>query len=77
MNQVLCDAPQGQEVTVVSVGCQAAMRRRLRELGLLEGSRVRCLYPSAFGDPRAYLVKGTVLALRRQDAMAILCQPHP
>ena len=35
---------------------------------------VTCLFPSAFGDPKAYRVKDTVVALRRADARNILCR---
>ena len=49
-----------------------ALRRRLRELGLIEGAAVRCLGRSPGGDPAAYLVCGAVLALRDRDSGQIL-----
>lgn len=74
MNLVpLCDIAAGEEAMVVSIGCEPAMRTRLNDLGLLEGSSIRCLFPSAFGDPRAYLVRGASLGIRNQDAALILC----
>lgn len=74
MNLVpLSDINIGEEAVVFSVQCEAAMQTRLNDLGLLEGSRIRCLYPSAFGDPRAYLVRGAILGIRNQDAAKILC----
>ena len=48
------------------------LRRRLRELGLIEGAAVRCLGRSPGGDPAAYLVCGAVLALRDRDSGQIL-----
>ena len=47
------------------------MRRRMLELGFFEGSLVECVGESVFRSPRAYLVKGTVLALRNDDACKI------
>lgn len=74
MNLVpLSDINIGEEAVVFSVQCEAEMQTRLNDLGLLEGSRIRCLYPSAFGDPRAYLVRGAILGIRNQDAAKILC----
>lgn len=67
-------ATKGQSLSVVSVGCGQALRSRLCELGLTAGSRVQYLYPSFFGDPKAYLVRGAVLCIRRSDAEKILCR---
>lgn len=46
---------------------------RLRDLGFVENGLVTCLYPSAFGDPKAYRVRDTVVALRGRDAGQIAC----
>lgn len=48
---------------------------RLTELGLTPGCRVTCLYAAASGDPRAYRVRGTVLAIRKSDASGIEVEP--
>lgn len=48
-----------------------SMRRRLRDVGLLEGARVRCVGRSPGGDPAAYEICGAVLALRSADAAQI------
>ena len=45
---------------------------RMRDLGLTDGARVVCLQKSPCGDPAAYLIRGAVIALRRQDAGTIL-----
>lgn len=45
------------------------IRRRLLEMGLLEGSRVELVHEAPFGgDPIAVRVRGTLLALRRNEA---------
>ena len=44
---------------------------RLRDLGLIENTRVVCLGRSPMGDPSAYLIRGTVIALRRCDCCGI------
>lgn len=54
-------------------GC--AMRRRLLDLGFTEGARAECLFDSPQGDPRAYRVRGTVIALRNRDARGVLISP--
>lgn len=67
-------AQANQRLVVVSVDCEPSLRSRLCDLGLAEGSSVTYLYPSAFGDPCAYLVKGAVLGIRKGDAEKILCR---
>jgi len=44
-----------------------SIRRRLYDLGFFEGGRVKCIGASPLGDPRAYLIRDTVIALRNKD----------
>lgn len=46
--------------------------RRSTDLGFIKGETVQCLFSSASGDPLAYLVRATQIALRREDAARIL-----
>ena len=48
------------------------MRRRLQDIGLIEGTVVECLGKSPLGDPTAFLIRGAVIALRREDAGRVL-----
>jgi len=50
------------------------MRRRLRELGLVEGAELCCLGHSPLGDPAAYSLYGAVLALRAKESERILLE---
>ena len=51
-----------------------SMRRRLQDLGLIEGTRVECLQRSPSGDPTAYLIRGAVIALREEDSSKIIVE---
>lgn len=62
---------QGMTVSVSKLLTDGSIRRRLLDIGLIEGTQVRCLYSSPSGDPTAYLVRGTVVALRREDSQHI------
>jgi ferrous iron transport protein B len=44
---------------------------RLLDLGWTQGTPVECVRESPLGDPVAYAVRGSVIALRRQDARQI------
>lgn len=61
----------GKCATVKSLEIEGIKRRRLQDLGFIEGSRIEAVYQSPAGNPVAYLIRGTVLALRREDAKKI------
>lgn len=73
MDRTLCltDLPEGARGRVVSLTAQGAMRRRLLELGFVENTTVECVLSGPGGDPRAYLIRGSVIALRRRDSAGI------
>lgn len=63
------------EVIALDDACQGFTRRRLLDLGMTPGAR---LYPEMrnfMGDPRAYRVRGTLIALRREQAAQIWVKP--
>ena len=39
-----------------------SMRRRLLDIGLVEGTRVECVGVSPMGDPAAYCIRGAVIS---------------
>lgn len=51
-----------------------SMRRRLMDIGLIEGARVECVGRSPGGDPAAYLIRGAVIALREEDGCDVLIE---
>lgn len=58
--------------TVCSLAAESNTARRLQELGFGAGSEVRALFRAPSGDPTAYAICGTVIALRRTEAAGIL-----
>ena len=61
----------GQSGTVLALRMEGPLRRRLRDLGLVEGARLQCLGCSPLGDPSAYRICGAAIALRRSDSRRI------
>jgi len=64
----LSPGKRGKILRLLSAG---SMKRRLMDIGFTEKTDVQCLYRSAAGDPTAYRVRGTVIALRQEDARQI------
>ena len=63
--------PPDRRAVVQEVFAQGTQRRRLQELGFVPGAQVECVGTSPLGDPRAYQLRGTVMALRRRDARPV------
>ena len=61
----------GQAATVETLTHTGTLRRRLQDVGVVEGNRIECVGRSPFGDPSAYLLSGAVIAIRRRDALDI------
>lgn len=62
----------GERARVVELLTADDMRRRLLELGLVDGTEVCCVQRSPARDPTAYQIRGALIALRRCDAARVL-----
>lgn len=69
--RTLADLRVGEGARLRRVGINGFARRRLFDLGFTPGARVACAFPAAFGEPRAYRVRGTLIALRPEQARRI------
>lgn len=58
----------GESAVIESARNEPVMKRRLYDLGFAPGTPVECVATAAFGDPKAYLIKNTVIALRCEDS---------
>lgn len=63
--------PIGQKGKVLALAAQGNERRRMLDLGLVQGTTVEALQKSPSGDPIAYFIRGAVIALRDEDARKI------
>ena len=63
-----------QEAAIVRLEkkCEGVQRRRLMDLGLINGSDIKMVLTNPLADPKAYSVKGTTLALRNEQAKNII-----
>ncbi len=68
----LNDMGAGESATVRRICTRGDMRRRLLDLGFTEGAAVSCVAVSPFGNPKAFLIRGAVIALRAADSADIL-----
>ena len=71
----LSSLPLGDWGVVTRIEAQPDMARRLKDMGLVTGTRVMCRLVSPAGDPRAYVIRGALIALRQKDADGIRVEP--
>ena len=77
--QSLADLEPGEtgQVLGISPVLQGPQRRRLLDLGVVPGTEIQAEFASAAGDPVAYLIRGALIALRRDQASLIQLVSEP
>lgn len=70
-NICLNDIRLGESAVVKKIGSGCAIRRRLMDIGVVKNTKIECVGISPLGDPRAYLIKGAVIAIRAADCADI------
>lgn len=56
---------------VNSLNCTGDIRRRLLDLGIVKGTKITAILKSPSGDPTAFEIRGSIIALRKEDASLI------
>ena len=64
----------GETATVSELLTEGSMRRRFLDVGIAKGTVVTCTGRSPLGDPSAYLVRGSLIAIRKSDAYGIVLE---
>lgn len=70
----LSQLKENDSAVILRVDCGSTMRSRLTALGLFPGAAVKSLFRSISGDPTAYLVQNSLIALRKNDAENIIIE---
>lgn len=70
----LTELPSGTAADIVALdpAFRGFARRRLLDLGFTPGARIRSELATFTGDPRAYRLRGTTIALRREQSDRVL-----
>ncbi len=62
----LWQAPVGSQCKVKEINLNKTEKERILDLGMIPGTNVKVLQKSPMGDPTAYLIRGSVIALRSE-----------
>jgi len=68
---LLSELKEGQTATIVHVGSNSVLRRRIFEMGLLQGTELYVEKYAPLKDPLELIVKGYHVSLRVEEAAQI------
>lgn len=68
----LSECLRGDCFIIQDLKLEGVMRRRLLDLGFVKGAEVLVLQKSPLGDPTAFRVSETTVALRKEESSKIL-----
>ena len=60
-----------QKGKIFNINCKNSIKRRLLDLGMVKGTEIIPVLISPSGDPRAFEVRGTLIAIREDDTKLI------
>ena len=69
--QKLNELKLGEECIVECVKARDNIKKRFLDIGLVRGTKIRIILTSPDGNMVAYLIKGTVIAIRKDDTKDI------
>lgn len=62
----------GEKVKICDIDSTNPSFRRLLEVGFTPGQEIQLVNTSAFSDPMAFAVRGTLIAIRKNEADCII-----
>lgn len=60
--------PLNKRGIIKELKCDGSIKRRLLDLGLVKGTSIIPILVSPSKDPRAFAVRGSIIAIRGEDA---------
>lgn len=70
----LDDIAPEERAIIKSINISSSMKRRLLDIGLIENTIIECVGKSPMGDPKAFLIRGAVIAIRSDDSSKIIVE---
>ena len=67
----LYELPLNKIGIIDDIKCNETIRRRMLDLGLVKGTKIIPIFKSPSGDPIAYEIRKTLIAIRSEDSKYI------
>ncbi len=62
---------KGDKARIKTVAAKGKLKQRLTDLGFIPETEIECVKTGLFGDPKAYFIRGTIIALGNETAEKI------
>ena len=72
----LSSLAEGEKARILGISseCRGANRRRLLDLGFIEGTNIETEFESPMKEPKAFLIRNTLIALRNDQSDLVLIE---
>ncbi len=60
-----------EKAKIKEIYCTNNIKRRLLDLGMVKGTEIKPVFVSPSGDPKAFEIRGTLIAIREEDTSLI------
>ncbi len=67
----LCDLKINEKAKIVKIGRIGELKKRLVDMGVTSGEIIKLERNAPLGDPQEYIIKGTGIAIRKEDSKNI------
>lgn len=67
----LTELKRGESAKIVKIGRIGELKKRLVDMGITSGEIIKLERNAPLGDPQQYIIKGTGIAIRKEDAQDI------
>lgn len=67
----LSQLPLNKNGKIKEIKCEESIKRRMLDLGLVKGTNIVPVLVSPSKDPRAFWVRGSIIAIREEEAKCI------
>ncbi len=64
----LTELKRGESAKIVKIGRIGELKKRLVDMGITSGETIKLERNAPLGDPQEYIIKGTGIAIRKEDA---------
>lgn len=72
----LNDLKIGSQGEILSINCNENIKKRLLDLGFVNGSFIKKVFSSPFKNPSAYYIRGSIISIRNEDAEKIFIKTN-
>ena len=67
----LAELKRGESAKIIKIGKIGELKSRLSAMGVITGTEIKLERKAPLGDPQEYIIRGTAIAIRKEDAKNI------